>query len=262
MSGYWLTLSPSGRRQNAAMCNLYVPPDWERLPAPNLRGLYGSYVAPLKPGPYLTPAGYVAGQWGMIPPYCKTPKPAARNGMPISTNNARRERLATAETYKRSWATGQRCLIPAASFSEPYYPGHDPKAKSIAWQFTRADGDIWMLAGLYAEWVDPDGVVVPSYTMITQNCDGHPLLALMHKPELDKATQEVLPMTQQDKRAVVPLEAAQWDEWLHGSPDQADALIQLPALEIFRHGAGDVAKNVPLPGPAAAFQIQPAPGLF
>jgi hypothetical protein len=43
--------------------------------------------------------------------------------------------------------------------------------------------------------------------MITQNCDGHPLLALMHKPEVDKDGR-VLPVNQQDKRAVVPLERA------------------------------------------------------
>jgi hypothetical protein len=36
------------------------------------------------------------------------------------------------------------------------------------------------LPGLWDEWNNPEtGEVVPSYTMITQNCDGHPLLGLM-----------------------------------------------------------------------------------
>lgn len=71
------------------MCNLYVPPSYERLGKPNMKGLWGSYVAPLKPGPYLRGNGDITvGQWGMIPQYCKTRRPAARNGMPINTNNA------------------------------------------------------------------------------------------------------------------------------------------------------------------------------
>lgn len=178
----------------------------------------------------------------MIPSYCKTRKPAARNGMPISTNNARRERLATAETFKGPWAAGQRCLIAAVMFDEPYYPaGSD---KSIAWRFGRADGELWALAGLWAEWTDPEtGEVEPGYTMITQNCDD-PLLALMPKPD------KKLPADAQDKRAVVPIDRDSWDEWLNGSIEQAEALIQVPPLEIFRHGAVDATKNSPLPGAA------------
>jgi hypothetical protein len=70
--------------------------------------------------------------------------------------------------------------------------------------------------------------------MLTQNCDGHPLLARMHKPELDPGTK--LPLAEQDKRAVVPIEEADWDQWLNGSLDQADALIQVPPAEIFAAG--------------------------
>lgn len=237
------------------MCNLYVPPDYQRLGKPNMKGLWGSYVAPLKPGPYMRGNGDITvGQWGMIPPGCKTRVPAAPNGARLSTNNARREGLAVAKTFKGPWLAGQRCLIPAESFQEPYYP--PGSAKSIAWQFRRADGELWALAGLYAEWTEPEtGDIVQSYSMITQNCDGHPLLALMHKPEVDKATKEVLPADKQDKRAVVPIERDRWDEWLNGSIEQAEALIQVPPLEIFRHGAVDLAKNIPLLGAARNTQV-------
>ena len=97
---------------------------------------------------------------------------------------------------------------------------------------------------------------------ITQNCDAHPLLKLMHKPEKDKAGQ-VLPLDQQDKRAVAPLERNRWDEWLHGSVEQGERLIQLPPIEIFRHGAGVPSKNMPLPGEASKGQISAqSQGLF
>lgn len=105
-----------------------------------------------------------------------------------------------------------------------------------------------MLAGLFDTWTDPStGEIVPNYTMITQNCDGHPLLALMHKPEVDRATGEVLPPERQDKRSVVPIERSDWQSWLSGSQVQAESLIQLPPLEIFRHGAADPASEVRLP---------------
>lgn len=61
----------------------------------------------------------------------------------------------------------------------------------------------WDLAGLWSEWTDAEtGEVVPNFTMITQNCDGHPLLSLMHKPD------GAIPP---DKRAGVPIEFCVWD---------------------------------------------------
>jgi putative SOS response-associated peptidase YedK len=245
------------------MCNLYTPPTppvFSKYFGVELYDLdWGSYVAPLKRGPYLKPGGKPeVGQWGMIAPGSKSATPLGQ------TNNARRETLATRRTYSEAWLSGARCVIPAFSFIEPYYPGHDPKAKSISWRFARADGELWALAGIYSEWTDPvTGELVPSYSMITQNCDHHPLMGLMHKPEIDKDSKQVLPLAKQDKRSVVPIERDRWDEWLHGSIDQAEALIQVPPLEIFQHGADNPAKNIPLPGLAATGQVKTATsGLF
>lgn len=66
--------------------------------------------------------------------------------------------------------------------------------------------------------------------MLTQNCDGHPLVALMHR--LDPK----LPPDKQDKRTVVPIEREDWDLWLHGPREAAESLIRVPPLELFRHG--------------------------
>ena len=242
------------------MCNLYTPVSAHRLAAQfgtvAFEQMWLSYVAPLKQGPYVKQRGEAqVGQWGMIAPGSKSRKPMGQ------TNNARREGLAVKRTFAPSWLAGRRCLIAAESFVEPYYPpGAD---KSISWRFDRADGDAWALAGIWSEWLDPKtGDLVPNYSMITQNCDAHPLLKLMHKPEKDKAGQ-LLALDQQDKRAVVPLERDRWDEWLHGSVEQAERLIQLPPIEIFRHGAGDPSKNIPLPEEASKGQISAQPqGLF
>ena len=45
----------------------------------------------------------------------------------------------------------------------------------------------------------------------------------------------------------MPIERADWDAWLHGTPEQAQALIQLPAFELFAHGAANLAQQVELP---------------
>ena len=57
--------------------------------------------------------------------------------------------------------------------------------------------------------------------MLTQNCDGHPLLSRFYKPEPS------LPIDRQDKRTVVPLEVEDFPTWLSGTVEEAQALILL-----------------------------------
>jgi hypothetical protein len=64
--------------------------------------------------------------------------------------------------------------------------------------------------------------VIISYTMLTQNCDGHPVLSLMHKAN------PTLPDDKQDKRTVVPLELSDWEQWLNGTTAQAMELVKVP----------------------------------
>lgn len=74
----------------------------------------------------------------------------------------------------------------------------------------------------------------PNFTILTQNCNAHPLLNRMHRSELDPKTKEPLPLAQQDKRSVVPIEEEDWDQWLNGSIEKALALIKLPSLEVIQ----------------------------
>lgn len=66
--------------------------------------------------------------------------------------------------------------------------------------------------------------------MLTQNCDGHPVLGLMHKPD------PTVPFDKQDKRTVVPLEPADWQQWLTGNADEAMRLVKVPPPELISHG--------------------------
>ena len=223
------------------MCNVYEPATEQYL-----RATWADFeqsVTPYKPrlgprddGPFVTKDRVLIGQWGMIRPGSpdRVQRAAAKDGRPgapMNTNNARVERIATAPTYRAAWKNGDRCLIPAITFDEPYWG----TGKNIWWRFARADGEPWAIAGLWSEWTDQTtGEVVPNFTMITMNADEHPLFRLMHRPE-------------KEKRTVVPLDRVDWDMWLNGSIDDAMSLIQLPSLHLFKHGAADPSKQVELP---------------
>ena len=119
---------------------------------------------------------------------------------------------------------GQRCLILADWYQEPNWE----TGKNIWWRLRRADGAPWALAGLWSEWTDPQtGELVPNFTMITCNCDGHPLLGRLHKPD------PKLPPDQQDKRAVAHIDPMDWHTWLHGAQADALELVRPQVTEVF-----------------------------
>lgn len=160
-------------------------------------------------------------QWGMIAPGSRQRRPESRA---ILTNNARAETVASRPTYRDAWRRGQRCLIPCAWYQEPNWES----GRNIWWRMRRADGAPWALGGIWSEWTDPSsGEIVPSCSMITINCDGHPLLGRLHKPDPS------LPADAQDKRSVVPLAPQDWPAWLAGDEAAARRLLQVPPTELF-----------------------------
>lgn len=236
------------------MCNLHdeVPKeDFERYVRRHMREIMlPDYVAAKPVGPFGTglfvvPSGNdlrgVLGQWGMIRPgqperidYIKGKTPPGKKPLaprPRSTNNARIEGIETKPTFSNAWKAGKRCLVPCRWYQEPNWE----TGKNIWWQLKRADGAPWMIAGLYDEdWHDKTtGEIVPSYTMITMNCTGHPLLGRLHKPETDPVTKEVMPADKQDKRSLIHIDPSDWDQWLLGSEDEARVLIRLQPADVF-----------------------------
>lgn len=221
------------------MCNLYhVSPKAEleiylrrhadawTVPEHELRT-----VGPFQPGVFFRAAEQCVvgqiGQWGLIRPgqperidYLPSKVPGKR-GRPRSTNNARIEGIETKPTFKAAWQNGRRCLVPASWYQEPNWE----TGRNIWWQLRRRDGEPWMLAGLWSEWTDPEtGELVPSYTLITTNCDSHPLLRRLHKPDPD------LPADKQDKRSLVHVEPESWGAWLRGNVAEARELIAPPPV--------------------------------
>jgi putative SOS response-associated peptidase YedK len=184
-------------------------------------------VFPRTPGPFIRATidskerELVIGQWGLIPWFAKTAH------LTYATNNARFEEITDKASYKQSWARGYRCIIPALSFDEPCWE----TGKNVWWNFRRADGAPWGLAGLWNTWVDKaTGAIHESYTMLTLNADDHPLMSRMHKPDIK------LPPDQQDKRSVVAIELRDVDTWLRGSAAEANELVHVPPVEVFEAG--------------------------
>jgi putative SOS response-associated peptidase YedK len=201
-------------------------------------------VGPFGAGPFIRADGDVwrgqVGQWGLIRPGQRERidhiQPKAAPGRkppaprPRSTNNARIEGIDSKPTFAEAWRQGRRCLVPADWYAEPNWE----TGRNIWWHLKRADGLPWFLAGLWSEWTDPQtGEIVPNFTLLTCNCDGHPLLGRLHKPERDPGTGEVLPAAQQDKRALTHVPPSHWDQWLQGTVADALALVAPAPTEAF-----------------------------
>lgn len=212
------------------MCNRYHPTraeiiavQWELgLPATASKA-WRPGIGPRGTGPFIrikdSEPELVVGTWALIGDDYSKPINVSR-----MTNCARSEELLQKKTYRGPWTRGQRCVIPAERFDYPNWES----GENVWWTLRRADGEPWHLAGIWNTWTDGNsGEIFESYSLLTQNCDGHPLLSRFHKPEPD------LPPDKQDKRTAVPLDVTELRTWLTGSVAEAQALIKLKPADLY-----------------------------
>lgn len=133
----------------------------------------------------------MVGSFGLIPHWAKDTAVAKR------TYNARSETVATKPSYRDAWRLGRRCIIPAEAFYEPDWRS----GRAVPARISRRDGQPMGIAGIWTGWRAPDGAIVRSMSMLTVNADDHPLMRNFHRPE-------------DEKRMVVILDEADYDEWL------------------------------------------------
>lgn len=74
------------------------------------------------------------------------------------------------------------------------------------------------IAGLWTGWNGPDGVV-RSFTMLTINATDHSMMRNFHKPD-------------DEKRMVVILPEAQYDDWLRASAAQSMEFMRAYQAEL------------------------------
>jgi putative SOS response-associated peptidase YedK len=138
------------------------------------------------------------------------------------TYNARTETVATKPSFRNAWKRNQFCVIPADNFYEPNYE----TGKAVRWRIEDADGAPLGIAGIWE--VKPGGDEsrpLLSFSMLTINADGHPLMQRFHKPN-------------DEKRMLMLLDPAQYQPWLAGAlvndpaayqPWPAERLIAAPS---------------------------------
>lgn len=193
------------------MCTNYAPLQAQLLrdifgvePPP---GLYPDETWPDYPAPIVRANDCVLATFGMVPK-SRIPPGTAR----FDTTNARVETIGERRSFRDSWFTGRRCLIPATAIYEPNY---ELGPKSVRYRIWVRDAPAFAIAGLWRDW--PDGLC--TFTMLTVNADRHPVMSRMHAPG-------------KEKRSVVILPREHWSEWLHSrNPDEAQLCLDLfPAV--------------------------------
>ncbi len=155
----------------------------------------------------------LTGLFGLVPHWSQDTKIVKH------TYNARSETVAVKPSFRDAWRKGQRCIIPADAFFEPDWR----TGRAISTRISGADGEPLGIAGLWSAWKSPKGDWVHSYTMLTINADGHPLMRLFHKPTDEKRMVVILPPQSFRDWLQAPLEHS--SEFLRPYP--ADALQAL-----------------------------------
>jgi putative SOS response-associated peptidase YedK len=144
----------------------------------------------------------VAACFGMVPHW-------ADLKLARQTYNARTETVATKPSYRNAFKNRQFCIIPTDSFYEPCYE----TGKAVRWNIAHAKDRPIGVAGIW-EWRanGSDGQPLISFSMLTINADGHPLMQRFHKPE-------------DEKRMLVILEPQQYQAWLHAAVEEAPSFF-------------------------------------
>ncbi len=171
---------------------------------------FPAYVVPIV---LAAPAGRacVAARFGLIPPWARDAR------MARSTYNARSETVADKPSFRHAWRRAQFCLVPLQCFYESSYAS----GRAVRWRIEAADGDGFCVAGIWETWHAPAAPAIRSFSMLTINADGHPLMGRFHAPG-------------DEKRSVVVVTPAHYDDWLHASPAQARGLLQAFDAAAFR----------------------------
>jgi len=218
------------------MCTNYVPSSRDlirehlQIQLPTF-----DYVDELWPG-YKGPLLIGGLEWrlamfGMVPYFSKDGKDFRK------TSNARAETADVRPTYRGPWRRRQLGLVPMEAFFEPNYESGKP----VRWRIERQDKALFTVAALWDTWRPSEGEILHSFSMLTINADGHPLMSYFHAPGDEKRS-----------LAIVPAEKR--DEWL-AAGDPREFLLTLPADQFMASPAPLPPRKPKLP-PAESDQQQ------
>jgi putative SOS response-associated peptidase YedK len=149
--------------------------------------------------------------FGLIPSWSKD------RSMAKHTYNARSETVHEKPSYRTPWRMRQFCLVPMQEFSEPCWE----TGKAVKWSIRRQDRQPFTVAAIWDRWTDPaTGEIVGSFSMLTINGDGHPIMGRFHK-------------SGDERRSLVVVAPDAWTKWLSASTEEARAMLQPMAVDEF-----------------------------
>jgi putative SOS response-associated peptidase YedK len=144
-------------------------------------------------------------QFGLVPFWSKDTK-IARHAY-----NARSETAAQKPSFRTPWRQRRFALVPMRGFFEPDYE----TGKAVRWKIERGDGLPFTVAAIWDAWRKPGegGVALHSFSLLTLNADGHPVMGRFHGPEDEKRSLAIIPRQHRD-------------DWLRATTGEAFALIR------------------------------------
>ncbi len=172
-------------------------------------------------------------RFGLVPYWSKDSKISRH------TYNARSETVAEKPSYRAPWKHRRYGLVPMLGFFEPDYE----TGKAIRWKIGRRDGKPFTVAAIWDAWRNPaeGGAVLHSFSLLTLNADGHPVMGRFHAPGDEKRSLAIIP--EQYRK-----------DWLHATPAEAFSLIRPMTPEEFTAGPS------PRPTKQSRGQVQEAGG--
>jgi putative SOS response-associated peptidase YedK len=152
-----------------------------------------------------------AARFGLIPHWAQDGQAAIQIGR--KTYNARTETVAEKPSYRTAWRKRHFAIALLDDFFEPNWE----TGRAVRWRIQRADGKPMGVASIWDRWTDADtGEIVSSFSMLTVNADGHPVMGQFHRPG-------------DEKRSVVVLAPERFQTWLHADVKEAMQLCTVPS---------------------------------
>ena len=145
-------------------------------------------------------------QFGLVPHWSTDKKKFG-----LKTYNARSETVQEKPSYRNAWKERRFGLAIMESFYEPNWE----TGKAIRWRIKRSDAEPVAVASIWERFTDQEtGEIITSFSMLTINADGHPIMKHFHKPD-------------DEKRSIVVLNDSNYLPWLHANQGEAKTMLNL-----------------------------------
>jgi putative SOS response-associated peptidase YedK len=182
-----------------AMYSLTSPPS-------NLQPRFN--ICPTDPVDTVVDHALVSMRWGLVPGWWSKPL----KEMKVATFNARAETVAEKPMFRDAFKKS-RCLMPASG----YYEWRTTPEGKQPYYFTRRDGQVMTIAGLWSDWTDrATGEALKSCTMLI--AAPNKFVAEVH---------DRMPV-------IIEAKANDFEQWQHGDTKDAAALIKPTAEDVLQ----------------------------